>query len=278
MASYPRRDIPVLLIAWLVWCQLSFAQIPANPSFETASIRPSKPDSVHKGFRAAGEQLTATDVRVQDLIRVAYQLRIDDERLTGLPDWAQTATYTIVAKAPAGVTLSLPHLVPDGSAPSTLALMVRGLLAERFRLKMHTETCSAPGYSLVMARRDRKPGRNLVSCSTLKDPSQCGIRSPGIRFVGDGISMGRLSNLLSMIVQRPVVDETLLDGQYDIALDYAPDPAFGQPFGAPPSASAVSDGPSVFTALEEQLGLKLQPTMRAVEVFVVDSVAQPEPD
>jgi uncharacterized protein (TIGR03435 family) len=273
------RYVWVLLIACVVGSDPSFAQAPAVTSFETASVKPSNSGSINSGFRAAGEQFTATNVRLSDLIRVAYQLRINDERLMGLPEWDQTATYTIVAKSPAGITLAMPHLLPDGAEPSTVARMVRGLLAERFRLKMHTETRSMPAYALVMARRDRKPGRNLMNCSTLPDPTKCGIRSPGAHFVGDGISMARLSNLLSMIVQRSVVDRTELLGSFDITLDYAPDQTLGYPLGAPPPSGAVTpDGPSLFTALEEQLGLKLRSTKAAVDVFVIDSVAQPEPD
>ena len=177
------------------------------------------------------------------------------------------------------MTLTVPHLLRDGGEPSTLALMVRGLLAERFRLKTHIETRSMPAYALVMARPDRKLGRKLVSCSSLSDPTKCGIRSPGVNFVGDGLSMARLGNLLSMIVQRSVIDRTELTGAYDITLDYAPDESHGQAFfAAPPAATTQREGPSLFTALEEQLGLKLQSTKAAVDAVVIDSVAQPEPD
>jgi uncharacterized protein (TIGR03435 family) len=270
--------IRVAVIVSVLAADVSFAQAPPDTSFETASVRPSKSTDLKRGFRAAGEQLTATNVAVEDLIRVAYQLRIHDERLLGVPDWARTATYTIVAKAPAGMTLTPPDLVPDGRPPSTLALMVRALLAERFRLKMHTETRSLPAYALVMARRDRKLGRSLVNCSALPDPTKCGFGSPGFRFVGDGTSMGRFVNMLTIMVQRPVIDRTQLEGAYDIVLDYTPDPAFGQLFGAPLAGGGTPDGPSLFTALEEQLGLKLESIRAAVDVFVVDSVSPPEPD
>jgi uncharacterized protein (TIGR03435 family) len=90
--------------------------------------------------------------------------------------------------------------------------------------------------------------------------------------------MARLSNLLSMILQRSVVDRTDLIGSFDITLDYTADQTFGYALGAPPSGAVTPDGPSLFTALEEQLGLKLQSTKAAVDVFVIDSVAQPEPD
>ena len=90
--------------------------------------------------------------------------------------------------------------------------------------------------------------------------------------------MARFGNMLSMIVQRPVVDRTELQGAYDITLDYVPDETLAQEFRAPPTASSIPDGPSLFTALEEQLGLKLESTKAAVEFFVVDSVARPEPD
>lgn len=272
-------NLRVLLIVIVAASDVSFAQAPANVSFETASVRPSKSGSINSGFRAAGEQLTATNVGLRDLIMVAYQLRPNDDRLLGLPEWAETARYTVIAKSPAGIRLTLPNFVPDGREPSTVALMVRGLLAERFRLRMHTETRATPGpaYALVMARRDRKLGRNL-NCSMLPDPSKCGIRSPSVRLVGEGVPMGRLGNLLSMIVERPVVDRTELEGSYDISLDYVPDQTLAQEFRAPLAAATTPNGPSLFTALEEQLGLKLEPTKAAVEVFVVDSVTQPEPD
>jgi uncharacterized protein (TIGR03435 family) len=246
--------------------------------FETASVKPSDSGSLNSGFRAAGEQFTATHVSLSALITVAYQLRIHDERLPLLPEWAQTAKYTVIAKAPAGVRLSVPNLIPDGGEPSTVALMVRGLLADRFRLRMHADKRSMPGYALVMARRDRKLGPDLIDCAMLSDPTKCGIRSPGMRFVGDGFSMARLGNMLSLIVQRPVVDRTELQGAYDITLDYVPDETLAQEFRAPQTASSIPDGPSLFTALEEQLGLKLESTKAAVDFFVVDSVAQPEPD
>ena len=131
------RYVCALLIANVITSVPSFAQAPPYASFETASVKPSKSASINSGFRAAGEQFTATHVRLSDLMRVAYQLRINDERLMALPEWDQTATYTVVAKSPARITLAMPHLVQDGGEPSTVALMVRGLLAERFRLKMH---------------------------------------------------------------------------------------------------------------------------------------------
>ena len=98
-----------------------------------------------------------------------------------------------------------------------------------------------------------------------------------MRLVGDGFSMARLGSVLSMIVQRPVVDRTELLGAYDITLDYVPDETLAQEFRAPLATSTLN-GPSLFTALEEQLGLKLESTKAAVDFFVVDSVAQPEPD
>jgi uncharacterized protein (TIGR03435 family) len=272
MVNVARRNLCALLIANAIASGLSFAQAPA---FETASVKPNNSDSFYSGFRAAGEQFTATNVRLRDLIQVAYQLRINDDRLMGVPEWAETARYTIVAKSPAGITLMPSPILPVGGNPSTLELMVRGLLADRFRLKIHTETRPMAVYALVMARRDRRLGRSLVSCSSLPDPTKCGLRSPGAKLVGVGISMVQLTNLLSSILQRNVVDGTQLVGFYDITLDYVPDPTFafvGQ------TAGVNRDGPSLFTALEEQLGLKLESTRVDVDVFVIDSVTQPEPD
>jgi uncharacterized protein (TIGR03435 family) len=83
--------------------------------------------------------------------------------------------------------------------------------------------------------------------------------------------------MLTIMVERPVIDRTQLEGAYDIVLDYTPEPSFAQPV-APTAGGGTPDGPSVFTALEEQLGLKLESIRADVDMFVVDSVSQPEPN
>jgi bla regulator protein BlaR1 len=248
------------------------------PAFEVASVKPDKTGGVGGHFGFGGEQFSATNVLLKDLIALAYQLRPDDERIISLPDWAGSERFEIVAKAPAGTVLTAPNLFLPSGKPATVALMVRGLLAERFHLQIHADKRNMSGYLLVMAHPDRTLGRNLVRCSTLSDSRSCGVRGPGIQLAGVGISMGQLANFLSMTLQQPVVDRTELEGGYNVTLDYSPRGFFG-PFGPPLSGDITSDGgPSLFTALEEQLGLKLQSTKEPVDVLVIDHVERPTPD
>jgi uncharacterized protein (TIGR03435 family) len=108
-----------------------------------------------------GEQFTATNVPLSHLVAFAYQRASDgDPQLVGLPTWTRTSSYDIVGQAPAGVALAMPISVPflPDRAPQTVAPMLRTLLADRFKLKLHTEMREVPTYSLVMARADRMAG------------------------------------------------------------------------------------------------------------------------
>jgi uncharacterized protein (TIGR03435 family) len=273
-----RRTIGVFVLSGLiVGTSIVLVQAQSEPNavgFEVASIKENRTNDTASPFRVAGEQFTATNMPLRDLVAFAYQLPPSRDRIVGLPDWTRTERYDVVAKAPAGTVLTLPNLFEVGSGkPSTAALMVRGLLAQRFQLRLHTEARgNSPGYVLVMARADRKQGPNLVSCSKLSDPTRCGARGTSMQLRGRGESMAMLATMLSLVLQQPVVDRTDLEGEFDVTLNYAPVQPLGQ------ARPVASDAPSVFTALEEQLGLKLQPTREPELVFVIDHVERPAPD
>lgn len=270
------RRLRWCLVAVVCGAGLLRAQVPQDTAFESASVKPNDSGDVASRVSVSGPQFTAINVSVAEVLALAFQLRPNDERLVGLPDWARRARFDIVAKAPAGVVLTRPSLMaPDSEAPSVITTMVRHLLEDRFRLKTHTETRHLSAYVLVLARPNRKLGPQLLPCSSLSDPARCGVHTQGMQLNGVGTTMAQFASMLSFLVQSPVVDQTELDGAYDITLDYAPDRSLIPP-GAP--ASSTAEGPSLFTALEEQLGLKLEATKPDVTVLVVDFLERPGPN
>ena len=152
------------------------------------------------------------------------------------------------------------------------ALMLRALLVERFALKARTETRQLPGYALVRARQDGKPGPRLRvpdgRCvprteRVVRGQIPCGVRGGFQGMMGNGASMTRLAAVLSPLLGRRVIDRTALPGTFDFDLRFIDD--------------TTADGrfPSLFTALQEQLGLKLESTRAPVDVLVIDSVQRP---
>ncbi len=179
--------------------------------------------------------------------------------------------------------------------------MMRALLADRFKLAVHTESRELPIYALTLARRDGKTGSQLrpaaVDCVAMfaargrggppPAPPQPGERPPcGMRLgpgnlSGGGVTMAQLSTTLSQFVQRVVVDRTGLTGNFDIDLTWTPD-QLPQGRGEPPPGVQLPpidpNGPSIFTAVQEQLGLKLDSQRGPVDVLVIDRVEQPTED
>jgi uncharacterized protein (TIGR03435 family) len=231
-----------------------------------------------------GGRFTATNITLRALIGNAYGAPLQpllNNQLVGGPDWIDSEHFDILAKAEGNI--------PSGP-DSPLPLMIRALLAERFKLAVHNETRELPIYALVMARSDRRIGERIkpsaIDCSARgrgnppPAPPPPGERpSCGIRFLignmaGGGVTMAQFASALSRFVGRPVVEKTELSGGFDIDLKWTPDrlppPASA---GAPPFQAPVDpDGPSIFTAVQEQLGLKLDPQNGPIDVLVIDRV------
>jgi uncharacterized protein (TIGR03435 family) len=273
------------------------AQAPATdakPAFEVATVKPNKSGDmrVSLGIQAGG-RFTAANVPLRMLIRNAYQLQ--DFQLVGGPDWIASERFDIIAKAVGDV----PPRPPWGP-PGPLQLMLQTLLGERFKLSVHRETRELPVYELVLARPDGKLGPQLqpstVDCAAVAaargrggapspappSPGErpCGIRMMGGRLAAGGFPLSQLAITLSQFVQRVVLDRTRLTGNFDFDLTFTPDqlPQGPPPPGAPPLPPIDPNGPSIFTALQEQLGLKLESSRGPVEVLVIDHVEQPTPD
>jgi uncharacterized protein (TIGR03435 family) len=235
-------------------------------SFDVASVRPNRSGSLQWDFDSPPGRVTGTNVVLRDLIRFAYFIYGGDWdiRIAG-PDWIKTARFDVDA--------TTPGQVPVDHAMS----MLRHLLAQRFGLKVHYEMREHPVYALVIARSDRRLGPQLkpqaIDCSTLTTPPPidpdrpiCGTRSAPGRLQGGGMNMQQFALQLASAAGRTVIDETGLGRTgYDYDLRWSPDPA-------------NPDGPSIFTAIEDQLGLKLVPRSGPVEVLVIDSISEPTPN
>jgi uncharacterized protein (TIGR03435 family) len=165
----------------------------------------------------------------------------------------------------------------DRVPPEVLRPMLRKLLEERFQLKTHTETKELPTYTLVVG----KGGAKLTE-------SQGGGAQQGQRMMrmgrgqidAQGVTMAGLAQQLGMQLGRNVTDKTGLAGNYDVKLEWTPEPGHGAgQFGGPPAGEALppvdSSGPTIFTALQEQLGLRLESDKGPVEILVIDSVVKP---
>jgi bla regulator protein blaR1 len=217
-----------------------------GPSFEVASIRPNTSGDAGSGSTRDPGRVTVYNMTLRDLIRQAYEVKL--YQVTGGPDWLGSDRFDVVA-----TTEGNPN-------QERLRLMMQRLLAERFGLVIHRERKQLPAYMLLAARggarlEKAKDGKRSFSIFPLR-----GI----IR--GTGSSTAELADGLSGILDRPVLDQSGLRGSFDFQLEYAPLSASG---------AAGDAAPSVFTALQEQLGLKLEPTTAPIEIIVIDRVEQP---
>jgi uncharacterized protein (TIGR03435 family) len=271
------------------------AQSPPNaanvPVFEVASIKPNP-----TGFAGPtqsqiqrGGRFVATNIPVRLLIGQAYQ--VQSYRLVGGPRWLATDGFDINAKADG-------ELFPRGGQ-RPLEGALRALLADRFKLVVHVETRELPVYALVIARSDGRLGPNLTRSPTTDcdamltaareqgggpppppdgHPPACGVRMGNGTFSADSRSPSQLAGILSAVLDRRVVDQTGLTGLFNADLTWTPDQMPQRPPGAPDDLPPVDpNAPSIFTAVQEQLGLKLKSTTGPVEVLVIDSVERPTP-
>jgi len=274
-----------------------------SATFEVASVKANKSgDNRIMISGQPGGRFNVMNAALRQIIQIAYQ--IQPFQLVGAPGWIDTEHFDIVAKAPAGTPLAGP---PGSGGPGPMQMMLRNLLADRFKLKAHTESREMPMYALVLARKDGKLGPRLkastVDCAALRgrgpggqppgpppgppvpgERPQCGMMMGFGSLAAGGVPMTQLATSLSQRVGRTVIDKTGLTGLYEFNLDFTPEqmPQGGQgpaaPPGAPPLPPVDPNGPSIYTALQEQLGLKLDSQRGPVDVIVVDSVDRPTED
>jgi uncharacterized protein (TIGR03435 family) len=206
----------------------------AKPAFDVASVKPSAPGSSGGGITPGPTGLTARNVTLLFCLRIAYD--VQDYQVSG-PNWLSTEQYDIVAKTGAPVN------------QDQLRLMLRTFLAERFKLVLHREERTRSVYELVMGKNGPKLAEAKVD--------ESGGTTAGIGHLAfTAASMSVLARRLSQQLREPVSDHTGLKGIYDFTLDW------GQDDSVP--------GASLFTAVQEQLGLKLETKRVPLEVLVVD--------
>jgi uncharacterized protein (TIGR03435 family) len=239
----------------------------ANPSFEVATIKPSKPgpDGWGKGFGEDGRNITTQNTSLNDLIEYAYD--VHSKQIVGAPDWADSAKFDL-----AGVP-DLPGAPDDEQSKK----MLQKLLADRFQLRFHLEKRVLSVYVLSVAKGGPK---NLTKSA---DPEE-GFSIP-IGGARGGLEMtvqnGTMTNfavfgLQGAVLDRPVLDRTGLADRYDFGVKWMPDDS---QFGGKMQLPAMKDPqPDLFTAIREQLGLKLEPTKTAVDVMMIDHAETPSPN
>jgi uncharacterized protein (TIGR03435 family) len=255
-----------------------------DPRFEVATLKENRSGESNGGLqRQPGGRMTATNMPLKPMITYAYQ--IAGYQLVGGPGWTDSARYDLVAKMDGN-----PAPVAPGAGIDPMQLALQNLLADRFKLKTHRETRDMDVYALVMLKPGT-PGPNLKpttqDCagaaaaaqrgSPLTGPNApfCGARiGPGTIKFG-GLPASTIARTLATLSGRMVVDRTGLTGSWDFDLNFAPEQR-GQGLGA--NAATDSDLPSYFTAIQEQLGLKLESTKGAVEVLVIDGIEKPVDD
>lgn len=234
----------------------------ADPAFDVATIKPSKPGEEGSGYGLDGRHVTTENTSLDNLIGYAYD--IHRKQIVNAPDWADSDKYDI-----AGVP-DLPGEPNDQQSKR----MFQKLLADRFQLRFHTEKRELPVYVLSVAKNGPK---NLTRSAS----SQEGFSIP-IGGTRGGVKMtvwnGTMTNfaifgLQGAVVDRPVVDRTGLTDRYDFALRWMPDES---QFGGHMQFGSVKDPqPDLFTAMQQQLGLKLEPMKAPVDVLVIDAVQKP---
>ena len=232
----------------------------SNLAYDVASIKPNKSgESGGSWGRRPGGRWIMVNTAISVMILQAYPTKVDE--LFGAPDWVASEPYDVEARASFEPTIE-EHRV-----------MLRALLADRFKFAAHYETRERPIYNLVVARTDRRLGPRLrhvadtIDCATYKpknaiDAPVCGARTRAgstLTFTSGGLRMASLADMISTYAGRPIVDRTGLTGFFDLTLEFTPGP----------------DGLSIFTALQEQLGLKLEPARGPLDVVVIERIERP---
>jgi uncharacterized protein (TIGR03435 family) len=265
-------------------------------AFDVVSI---KPNRTNQGIPLVvfqpGGRVIAGNVDVRQVILVAYGL--ENIQLVNAPDWTATERFAIEART------------ADETPTDTIRTMLRTMLAERFGMAAHPERREAPLFALTMARSDKRPGPGLRAsgpeCAPIKPPAgvpmppppppppagnagakiriilprdeplrrRCGaMLAPGW-FSARSIGMPEFTRSLAQLTRRPVVDETGLTGEFDLDVHFQPEGLGGVLVGPPPPS--VADAPALTTALQDELGLRLEPRRGPVDVLVVDRIERP---
>ena len=245
-------------------------------SYDAVSVKPNQSGTNRTRIMMNGGVYQATNVRVIDMISSAYNIKVD--LISGMPGWTDGARYDVTAKMSPEDAEALDKMTREERTATSQAMML-AMLTERFHLKAHVETKELPVYDLVIAKggskiKEAMPGDTYENgFKGMNGKGGAGMMHMGAgELTVQGVEISGLVNVLVSQLHRTVLDKTGLKGKYDFTLKFAPDHD-GPPGGD--SGSSTDDAPSIFAALEEQLGLKLQPSKGPVDTLVIDHVEQP---
>jgi uncharacterized protein (TIGR03435 family) len=254
-----------------------------GPTFDVASVKPNRSGSPARAMGPEPGGFGAINIGLRDLVAFAYGVTYDsaDTRVIGGPDWIASQRFDISAKT---------------AAPrDRIAAMVQSLLQERFKLRAHIETREVSIYALVLAREGAlgpQLHRSEIDCAARREAARGGTlpppAPPGARpmctgrnipgtIVGGALTLDSLASALTRFAGRPVTNETGLTGAFDYDLTWTPE-AIPEPAAGAPPLIIDPNGPSLMTAVQEQLGLKLEPERVPADVVVIDSAELPSPD
>ena len=264
------KHLLLATLACISAISISFAQTAGTPAAVSAqataptndvmTIKPNITDSGSMGLDTKGDHFIAHNVSLKHLLQYVYDL--NEDSIAGVPAQFDTVRFDIEAKI---VEPDLDALKKMNSEQRRS--MLRPLVAERFQLKTHTESRILPIYELVVVKGG--PKFKLSDDQTKLGWGDIGLyyNKSDIKLEGRGLPLPHLARTLADQVHRTVIDKTGLDGNYDLTLQWTPDDS--------PASADANSAPSIYTAVQEQLGLKLQPAKAPVEVLVVDHAAMP---
>lgn len=262
-------------------CQINrTSNVPPDASalqaFGVVSVRPNEKHDARWSMQFTSDGYTAIGVTVKQLVVNAYEIYLDG-RLRGLSGWTTSRKFDVEAKVDPPQVATFHQM-----ANEQRRRLLINLLSTRFKLVAHEEQQLQPAYSLSLTKDHFKSGKSTGIQPAQEIPGQHGMLTgyrPG-RWTGERCTTAQLALLLSLILQRPVIDETKLSGGYNFSLNWDPesDRLDAHAATAPDRNDLKGAGPSLFTALKEQLGLQLKSTKRLIPIWVVDSVQPPLPN
>jgi uncharacterized protein (TIGR03435 family) len=229
------------------------AQQPA-PAFEVASVKPNRSRDQSMRLEAAGRRFVAVNIPLKQLIRAAYTLQLD--QIVNAPPWSESERLDISALADRDISGAV--WTPGQFSP--MQSMIQSLLAERFQMAAHTEKRQSQSYALVV------DGKNKLTPSTESCAQNCYQKTAGA-LSWKSVPLAQFAELLSQLTGRVVTDATDLTGKFDLQLQWSDD-----------LQQTSADMPSIFTAVREQLGLRLDAKRALIDMLVIDHIERPTPD
>ena len=237
----------------------------ASPAFDVATIKPSEPGRPGPGITFRGRDLITIGTTLSFLITMAYD--VHPKQIAGGPAWLETDKYDITGR---------PDLDGQPNLKQT-KIMIQKLLADRFQLAFHREKKELSVYAITVVKTGAKITKSQADPNSLPGLGFGGAPS-GMSFNVRNATMAEVAGVLQgTVLDKPVVDQTGLSEKYDFTVKFTPDASQMTLFGGlrPPAADAADAPPDLFTAFQQQLGLKLESTKAPADVLVIDKVEKP---